>query len=240
MIGKTPSRALPKAAGIAGLLALLLVGLSSSPAMAQSSGWNTTITFSSSLQTGQNQLISVIVTFNGVPTDPAAVNGTLITPQGTEVNLIGFVDVSTGLWQTLYQLPDNTGSYFITVTAYNGTETATAWGTFSGLQSNVPALSSITTSVGSVQGNLTEVKSMLSAIQSSDSSLSSQITTGNNGIQSAISGLSAQLSAQLSSLANSVSGVSTTASNAEYYALGALVVALIAVVVSAYGVMRKP
>lgn len=236
MIGKTPSRALPKAAGIAGLLALLLVGLSSSPAMAQSSGWNTTITFSSSLQTGQNQLISVIVTFNGVPTDPAAVNGTLITPQGTEVNLIGFVDVSTGLWQTLYQLPDNTGSYFITVTAYNGTETATAWGTFSGLQSNVPALSSITTSVGSVQGNLTEVKSMLSAIQSSDSSLSSQITTGNNGIQSAISGLSAQLS----SLANSVSGVSTTASNAEYYALGALVVALIAVVVSAYGVMRKP
>ncbi|MDG6964620.1 MAG: hypothetical protein JRN27_05220 [Nitrososphaerota archaeon] len=236
MIGKTPSRALPKAAGIAGLLALLLVGLSSSPAMAQSSGWNTTITFSSSLQAGQNQLISAIVTFNGVPTDPAAVNGTLITPQGTEVNLIGFVDVSTGLWQTLYQLPDNTGSYFITVTAYNGTETATAWGTFSGLQSNVPALSSITTSVGSVQGNLTEVKSMLSAIQSSDSSLSSQITTGNNGIQSAISGLSAQLS----SLANSVSGVSTTASNAEYYALGALVVALIAVVVSAYGVMRKP
>ncbi len=204
--------------------------------MAQSSGWNTTITFSSSLQAGQNQLISAIVTFNGVPTDPAAVNGTLITPQGTEVNLIGFVDVSTGLWQTLYQLPDNTGSYFITVTAYNGTETATAWGTFSGLQSNVPALSSITTSVGSVQGNLTEVKSMLSAIQSSDSSLSSQITTGNNGIQSAISGLSAQLS----SLANSVSGVSTTASNAEYYALGALVVALIAVVVSAYGVMRKP
>lgn len=236
MIGKTPSRALPKAAGIAGLLVLLLVGLSSSPAMAQSSGWNTTITFSSSLQAGQNQLISAIVTFNGVPTDPAAVNGTLITPQGTEVNLIGFVDVSTGLWQTLYQLPDNTGSYFITVTAYNGTETATAWGTFSGLQSNVPALSSITTSVGSVQGNLTEVKSMLSAIQSSDSSLSSQITTGNNGIQSAISGLSAQLS----SLANSVSGVSTTASNAEYYALGALVVALIAVVVSAYGVMRKP
>ncbi|MDG6988117.1 MAG: hypothetical protein JRN21_02200 [Nitrososphaerota archaeon] len=208
--------------------------MSVTPAMAQSSGWGMTLTFSSSLQTGQNQLITALVTFNGVPTDPAVVNATLITPEGTQVSLTGFLDVTTGLWQTLYRIPD-TGSYFLAVTAYNGTETITAWGTFSGLESNTAGLTNIATSIGSVQGNLTQVKSMLSAIQSSDTSLGNQITSGNNGIQSSIAGLSSQLS----SLANTVSSVSTSASNAEYYALGALIVALIAVVVGAYGIMKK-
>jgi hypothetical protein len=229
------SHALPRFAGILGVASLLALGLSVSPAMAASGGWGMTITYGSTLQPGSNQLITVLMTFNGTMTDPSAVNGTLITPQGGAVTLNGFVDVTTGVWQTLYQVPGETGSYEFAITAYNASDTVTAWGTFSAVASDAGSLSTLSSSIGTVQSNLTSIKSMLTSLSSADTSLSGQITSGNQGVQSSLSGLSSQIS----SLANTLATVSSNTTNTEYYALGAMVVAFLAVLMAAYAAMRK-
>jgi hypothetical protein len=227
--------ALPRVAGILGVASLIALGLSVSPAMAASGGWGMTMTYGSTLQPGSNQLITVLVTFNGNMTDPSAVNGTLVTPQGAAVTLNGFVDVTTGFWQTLYQVPDETGSYEFAITAYNASDTVTAWGTFSAVASDAGSLSTISSSIGEVQSNLTSIKSMLTSLSNSETSLGGQITSGNQGVQSTLSGMITQLN----SIANGISSMSSTLNDTQYYALGALVVAFFAFVMAAYASLRK-
>jgi hypothetical protein len=230
--------ALPRFAGILGVASLLVLGLSVSPAMAQGS-WGMTVTYGSTLQPGSNQLITALITFNGVMTDPAAVNGTLLTPQGAAVTLNGFVEVTTGVWQTLYQVPNEAGSYEFAITAFNETDTVTSWGTFSAVASDAGSLSTISSSIGSVQGNLSSIQSMLTSlsnsIQSSDTSLSGQITSGNQGVQSTLS----SMVSQMNNLASGISSLSSTLNDTQYYALGALVVAFFAFLMAAYASFRK-
>lgn len=239
MSRKLRRSALPKLAGTLGLASLLVLGLSVSPAMAQSTGWNITVTYGSALPTGQNELITALVTFNGALMDPSAVNGSLITPLGAAVKLSGFIEVTTGLWQTLYQLPSETGSYVFSVTAYNGTSTATAWGTFTGLEANSAKLGTIQSSIGSVQNNVAVVQSMLGnisqSLKSSDASLTGALQSSYSSLTSQIGGVQSSLS----SMSAKIDTLSNNVSNTQFYALGAMVVAFIAVIVAAYGALRK-
>ena len=207
--------------GIAVTLTSLLLVSGAAPAFAQSSGWSVFATFAPTLQPGENQLFTVVTAFNGTFNSPANVNATIITPDGGAVNLNGFVAVSTGYTQTLYNIPDQLGTYSFTIFVWNSTVVVETFGSFSAVSNDAGALASLSASsnansqaLANIQGNITANNK---ATQSSLAGLGSDINTGTNTVEGSLASLGSSVSSQISasqgSLASSISALSSQVSS---------------------------
>lgn len=237
--GITPDKA--AAVGLALTLSTVLL-VSAFPVNAQA-GWTATSTYAPTLQPGDNQLITVITSFNGSLDSPTAINGSMITPLGTSVNLSATsVTLSsgapvTGVFQDLYHVPDELGTYYFSLNVYNGSaQVATAFGSFGVVTNYTSGISSLSAEVAANSKAISELQGNLTADNAATQSSISPLSADIGSLGSSISSL---VASGFSSLSASVATANTNATNASYYALGALVVALIAVIVAAFGAIRK-
>ena len=191
------------------------------------------ITGASTLYPGQTQLITVFTYLNGAPTDMSSISGTVLLPTGVTQSL-SFLHVATGEYQTVYLVPNITGTYevTVTVTASNGLSTSGSF-SFSVIPKTTITTSTFNTTIfSSISSEIAALQSGLSSLQSALSSLASQTSSAISALSSSLSSIASQVSASFSSL-------SSRESTLEAYSLGALIIAFIALIVIIYGVFVR-
>ena len=191
------------------------------------------ITGASTLYPGQTQLITVFTYLNGTPTDMSSISGTVLLPTGVTQSL-SFLHVATGEYQTVYLVPNITGTYevTVTVTASNGLSTSGSF-SFSVIPKTTITTSTFNTTIfSSISSEIAALQSGLSSLQSALSSLASQTSSAISALSSSLSSIASQVSASFSSL-------SSRESTLEAYSLGALIIAFIALIVIIYGVFVR-
>ncbi|PSN97527.1 hypothetical protein B9Q09_00610 [Candidatus Marsarchaeota G2 archaeon ECH_B_SAG-C16] len=184
------------------------------------------------LQPGQTQVITVTTYLNGAPTDMSSVSGTVLLPTGVTQSL-SFLHVGTGEYQSVYLVPNITGTYVVTVsaTASNGLNNTGVF-SFSVVRSppTPPTPPTINTSaiISIISSQIAPLQTAISSLQSALSNLASQTSSA---IQA--------LLGSMSSLSSVVSQIHGSISTLEAYSLGALIIAFIALIVIIYGVFVR-
>ncbi len=213
-----------KSIGVAAFLSSLLIAFAAAPAFAQTDYWGVGVTYAPTLQPGENQLFTAITTLNGSLYTVSNVNATIITPNGGQVVLNGFIFVTNGIFQTVYNIPAQLGTFEFSITAWNGTSSVTTWGAFSSVATETSTLNSIASSESSNAGALAALQANMTAgskaTQSSLNALSSQVTAGTGAVENSLSSLDSALSGQISagnsnvenSVANAQSSLSSLSS----------------------------
>jgi len=181
------------------------------------------------LQPGQTQVITVTTYLNGTPTDMSSVSGTVLLPTGVTQSL-SFLHVGTGEYQSVYLVPNITGTYVVTVsaTASNGLSNTGVF-SFSVVRSP-PTPPTINTSaiISIISSQIAPLQTAISSLQSALSNLASQTSSA---IQA--------LLGSMSSLSSVVSQIQGSIGTLEAYSLGALIIAFIALIVIIYGVFVR-
>jgi len=191
------------------------------------------ITGASTLYPGQTQLITVFTYLNGALTNMSSISGTVLLPTGVTQSL-SFLHVATGEYQSVYLVPNITGTYevTVTVTASNGLSTSGSF-SFSVIPKTTITTSTFNTTIfSSISSEIAALQSGLSSLQSALSSLASQTSSAISALSSSLSSIASQVSASFSSL-------SSRESTLEAYSLGALIIAFIALIVIIYGVFVR-
>jgi len=184
------------------------------------------------LQPGQTQVITVTTYLNGAPTDMSSVSGTVLLPTGVTQSL-SFLHVGTGEYQSVYLVPNITGTYVVTVsaTASNGLSNTGVF-SFSVVRSppTPPTPPTINTSaiISIISSQIAPLQTAISSLQSALSNLASQTSSA---IQA--------LLGSMSSLSSVVSQIQGSIGTLEAYSLGALIIAFIALIVIIYGVFVR-